>query len=164
MFDVILVPLDGSPLSEAALPVAIDLGRKYGSEVLLLRATVVPDSVVQPTGIPGAFLSDFREREHGGIRGYLSRWKKHVEEAGVECRSLMCLHEAAEAILVEAEAADVGLIVMSSHGRGGVDRLLHGSVAEKVLRRAKCPVLLVRPGQAAGPQPEARTEATLTAH
>lgn len=157
MFDVILVPLDGSELSEAAVPVALDLGRKYGAEVLLLRATVVPDSVVQPTGIPGAFLSDFREREHGGIRGYLSRWKKHAEEAGVECRTLMCLHEAAEAILAEAEAADAGLIVMSSHGRGGVDRWLHGSVAEKVLRRAKCPVLLVRPVRV--PHPEAAAAA-----
>lgn len=38
----------------------------------------------------------------------------------------------------------MGLIVMSSHGRGGVDRWLHGSVAEKVLRRARCPVMLVR--------------------
>lgn len=163
MFSVILVPLDGSELSEQALPTAIDLARKYSAEVILLRATVVPDSVVMPTGIPGAFLSDFREREHGGIRGYLSRWKKHVEAAGVECRSLLCLNDAAEAILSEAEGSDVGLIVMSSHGRGGFDRMLHGSVAEKVLRRAKCPVLLVRAEAEKAAPPTKEHEAAVTA-
>lgn len=148
MFDPLLVPLDGSELSESAVPYALDLARKYRARVLLLRATEVPDSVVLPAGVPGLALADLREREQGGIRGYLAAWKKRLEEAGVEeCETLTCLGGAAESILAEAEAYDVGLVVMSSHGRGGFDRLIHGSVAEKVLRAAHCPVLLVRSGR-----------------
>lgn len=152
MYATILVPLDGSELSEKAIPHARDLALKYGAEVTLLRATALPDRVYAlPDLTAAAYMERYRESEHETIREYLQTWKEHLEASGLVCHVVHRLDDAASAIVDQAEIEDIDLIVMSTHGRGGIDRWVHGSVASKVLRHAPCPLLLIRVrGQAAG--------------
>lgn len=144
MFTRILVPLDGSELSEQALPVAMDVAHRYGSEIVLLRATQIPDMVVDVTGLPVASLAEMRRNEELGMREYLDGWQKRIADAGLPCRIVTRVDGAAQGILAQAENDDISLIVMSTHGRSGFNRWVQGSVAERVARRAPCPVLLVR--------------------
>lgn len=144
MFPRILVPLDGSEISEQALPVAMDLAHRYGSELILLRATQIPDLVVDVTGLPVASVAEMRRNEEAGMRTYLEAWQAKVGEAGLPCRTVTRVDGAAQGILGQAETDDVSLIVMSTHGRSGFNRWVQGSVAERVARRSPCPVMLVR--------------------
>lgn len=147
MYSRILVPLDGSELSERAVPHALDLARKYGAEITLLRATVLPDRVYAlPDLTAAAYMERYRETEQETIREYLEDWKKRLEADGVACRTIHRLDDAASAIVDQAEMDEVDLVVMCTHGRGGFDRWVHGSVASKVMRRASCPLLLIRGG------------------
>lgn len=144
MFSKILVPLDGSKLSERALPVALDLAGRYGSELILLRTTRLPDLVEDLTGIPVASLAELRRNEEEGIEAYLGDWQSRISGGGVPCLTVSRADGAARGIVAQAEAEEVSLIVMSTHGRRGFERWVQGSVAERVARRAPCPVLLVR--------------------
>lgn len=162
MYSTILVPLDGSELSERAIPHARDLALKYGAEITLLRATALPDRVYAlPDLTAAAYMERYRESEHDAIREYLKTWQERLEKDGLVVHISHRLDEAATAIVEEAEEEDVDLVVMSTHGRGGFDRWVHGSVASKVMRHAPCPLLLIRvaPNARAELKPTAR-EAT----
>jgi len=148
MYSRILVPLDGSELSERAVPHALDLAKKYGAEITLLRATALPDRVYAlPDLTAAAYMERYRETEQETIRQYLEDWKQRLEADGVTCKVIHRLDDAASAIVDQAEMDEVDLVVMCTHGRGGFDRWVHGSVASKVMRRILCPLLLIR-GQA----------------
>lgn len=160
MFSRILVPLDGSELSEQALPVAMDLAHRYGSEIVLLRATQIPDLVVDVTGLPVASVAEMRRAEEQGLRSYLEDWQARMAEAGLPSRVVTRIDGAAQGIVDQAEIDAVSLIVMSTHGRSGFNRWVQGSVAERVARRAPCPVLLVRrPVATPAPRPVAEEHA-----
>jgi nucleotide-binding universal stress UspA family protein len=128
----ILVPLDGSRLSEAIVPLAEALARDYDAELLLVRA-------LRSLGTPEAEVHAQEEAETylRGIAG------------GLEARRLpvtwkVWYDEPDRAIADAARFNAVDLVAMSTHGRGGLTRLLFGSVAESLVRRAPAPVLLVR--------------------
>ncbi len=124
----ILVPLDGSPLSEAAVEAAMPLAKAMGAGLSLLRVT--------PAG-----------QEIGGVdKVYMTLMGDGLAEKGLDVSVHFRLGEPAEEILGFTEVADIDLIAMSSHGRTGLTRLLMGSVAEKVVRRADVPVLVWHPG------------------
>ena len=162
MYSTILVPLDGSALSERAIPHARDLALKYGAEITLLRATALPDRVYAlPDLTAAAYMERYRETEQEAIRDYLKTWKERLEADGIVCHVSHRLDDAAAAIVDQAEVEDIDLIVMSTHGRGGLDRWVHGSVASKVLRHAPCPLLLIRvsPATEANPIPATRQAA-----
>jgi nucleotide-binding universal stress UspA family protein len=129
----ILVPLDGSRLSEAALPLADALARDYEAEILLVRALQArptAEAEVEAEKEAAAYLAMTTDRLRG--RGLPAvAWKVWYDEP-----------EQAIADAARYNAAD--LVVMSTHGRGGLSRLLMGSVAESVVRRTTVPVLLVR--------------------
>lgn len=150
MFSRILVPLDGSGLAEGAIPLAVDLARRYGAELILVRTTQVPDLAVDVTAVPLASLEELRREETQGMRTYLEGWQARIAAEGVPCRVVTRVDSAAEGILAQAEADEVSLIAMSTHGRSGFQRWVQGSVAERVARGAPCPVLLVRPAEPAG--------------
>jgi nucleotide-binding universal stress UspA family protein len=143
MFKRLLVPLDGSPLAELALPYAEELAIHFGSEVILVNVR--------------APAEDPEEPEH---RVYLSKIAATVEQnikktpelpAGekVKVTSTIIgtpglLTHAAEEIVAYTERENISLIVMATHGRTGIGRWTLGSTANKVARASKCPVLLVR--------------------
>lgn len=124
----ILVPLDGSELAEGALPHARALAQALGAKVLLVRSRTMPSGDVF---LPPSMIR-VPDVEGPAIKDYL---------AGFEEESVAATGSAAEAILNEAARAD--LIVMTSHGRSGLGRWLLGSVAEEVVRKSPCPVLVV---------------------
>ena len=144
MFKHILVPLDGSLLAEQALAPACRVAEKFSGRLLLLRV-VTPDRTLPglpylagrsssaPIG-PARPLLDEAEAYLAGLR---------LPNPAVPVRSLVLAGAPPEMIVATATEQNVDLIVMSTHGRAGITRLLYGSVAEAVLRGATVPVLLV---------------------
>ena len=131
----ILVPLDGSSLAERALPFAEVLARASGARLVLPRA-----SLVRHRPEPGT--EEARIAADEGAE--LDRHVALLGERGVAAEGVLRFDEAAEAIVSEAETRGADLIVMATHGRGGLGRWVYGSVAEAVLTRTATPVLLVR--------------------
>lgn len=145
-FKRILVPLDGSLLSERALPVAEALAQAFGSEIILLRVLDIP-LPTPPTShleVTIAWMRDARDHAHREAESYLDAWQQKMYQKGISVRALMRDRSPAEDILQVAGTEKVDLIVMSAHGQGGLARWTFGSVADKVARHSPCPVLLVR--------------------
>jgi len=147
-FKRILVPLDGSPLSVRAIPFALALARKFESEVILLRVLDIPTPTA-PTSHPEVtigWVREAREYAHREAQSYLDARQREVYQQGIKVRALMRDRSPAEDILDVAAAEKVDLIVMTTHGQGGLARWTFGSVANKIAHHSPCPVLLVRQG------------------
>lgn len=145
MFQHILVPLDGSPLSEKAIPSAAGIAEKFGARLTLFRAAVLPEHLmVGPLPLSPRLYSDVQTSVSEGIRTYLDDLRAGLSTP-VNVETAQREGEAAQQILHYAETEGVDLIVISTHGRSGFQRWLFGSVAERVLRHAPCPVLSIRP-------------------
>ena len=145
-FKRILVPLDGSPLSERALPVATALAQKFGSEIILLRVLDIPNPTppVSHPEVTIGWVREARAHAHQEAQSYLDAHQQKVYRQGVEVRALRRDRSPAEDILQVAGSEKIDLIVMSAQGQGGLARWTFGSVADKVARHSPCPVLLVR--------------------
>ena len=135
----ILVPLDGSDLAEAALETAIDiLNERPTTTLLLVRAA---EALRPPAGDPVAE----KERAIRAAESYLNGVAAGLRECGItRVRTAVWYGPAAPTIVEAASAEKVDLIIMTSHGRGGIGRLIFGSVAESVLHGTRAPILLVR--------------------
>jgi nucleotide-binding universal stress UspA family protein len=146
MLKRILVPLDGSDIAQRALPPAVALARQARAELLLLRVPTLAHIIVPGDAGP-ALLYPEQSLDHSArvAEEYLAAVQASLcQEPGLRMRSLVHRGEAAGVIAETAAAENAGLVVMSSHGYSGVTRWLLGSVAEKVLHAAPCPVLVVR--------------------
>jgi nucleotide-binding universal stress UspA family protein len=137
--DTILVPLDGSDLAEAALETALDLLNEQPTAMLvLLRAA-------EASAARASDRTEERARLVREAESYLNGVATGLREAGIRrVRTCVWYGPAAPTIVEAAEAEKANLIVMTSHGRGGVGRLIFGSVAESVLHGTRTPILLVR--------------------
>jgi nucleotide-binding universal stress UspA family protein len=134
----ILVPRAGSLVAEAALAPAVELARQGGARLVLLRAAEAHSGPM--TDLVEAQVHVMREAEE-----YLAATQARVKAAGVaEVEVSAWYGPPAEAIVEAARHRKADLIVMSSHGRSGVARLVLGSVAESVLRATAVPILLIR--------------------
>lgn len=148
MLNKVLVPLDGSPLAERALEPAITLARPDGAELILLRVPVAATMAApMPAGVSGSgfgLLWPTQALEHATTEseGYLERVAQ--AHAGINIRTLTAQGDVAEAIVDVAAKEGADLIVMSSHGRTGLSRWMYGSIAERALRAAPCPVMVLR--------------------
>lgn len=150
MFRRIVVPLDGSQLAERALAPAIALARQDGAEVILLRVPVLAQMFIAAEGgygllYPEKTLNESRE----AAVDYLQAVRQANAAENYSLRSMVGEGDVAGALVDKAAEEKADLIVMSSHGYSGLTRWVLGSVAEKVLRAAPCPVLVVRSPQAA---------------
>jgi nucleotide-binding universal stress UspA family protein len=135
----ILHPTDFSPCSEVAGRLARELARDQGARLVVLSVTPVPGVVPGPIPIEPRFFWDDLEETRRQLDG--SDLKHGVE-------SQLRRGEIVEEILRAADELDCDLIIIGSHGRGALFRMLVGSVAEALLRRSVRPVLLVKPGTA----------------
>ena len=134
----ILIPLDGSQLAEQVLEPAAELAQLMEARLCLLRV-VKSRSTSADRGAAG--LPDKSEYE-----GYLERVAARLREHGLQVRTrVVAARHAAEAILEEARVHGADLIALATHGRGGLKRLLHGSVADRLIRGAALPILVYRP-------------------
>jgi nucleotide-binding universal stress UspA family protein len=134
----ILVPTDFSETSEAALRYGVELARRFGARLYLLHVAEHPGEAVEDecsTGLFERMQNDAYDR-----LPYLLNVKDR-RELRPECA--MRLGTPWEEIVQHADEHDIDLIVMGTHGRDGLARVLLGSVAETVVRRALCPVLTV---------------------
>jgi nucleotide-binding universal stress UspA family protein len=154
----ILVALDGSDFSREALEPALALARATGARLSLLEVVTRHNGLTRLLR-PGDRSAETAERFLRNVRGEIPTELGPVDLRVVEKGN------AAAGIAEEARRGDVDLVAMATHGRGGLRRLILGSVAESVVRSSPVPVLLYRPvGVDAGWRPEAGTaEATTTA-
>jgi len=142
MYKHVLVPLDGSPLSETALDYAAHLGGK--ATQLTLLAAIPPPETLLPFMAPGQ--SGGTQSQVEAARTYLHRIGQDLQKRfGVSCRTEVQTGVPAVVIVERARALRVDAIVMSTHGRSGMDRLIFGSVTYQVLGTAPCPLLVVPP-------------------
>ncbi len=166
MYKRILVTLDGSPHSEAVLPQVERLVAGTYTSVTLLRVAVLPEQTVagrvetpMPVVIVGSGpavttktepqLAETRgqaiRRVKKEVEAYLNEKARSLRAEGIEVESAGRLGRAAEEIIDYARTRDVDMIMMSTHGRTGLGKMLFGSVAGRVLLSGVKPVLLVRP-------------------
>jgi universal stress protein F len=136
----ILVGVDGSPREPKVLDAAIALAKDRGGKIYLARAMMVPVSI--PTAVWTLQGEDFAQFlvEHGNQELSVT-----AEKVPSELRADMItrLGQPADVLIALAEELDADLVVIGSHGYGGIDRVL-GTTAAKVVNRAKCSVLVVR--------------------
>jgi nucleotide-binding universal stress UspA family protein len=141
----ILIPLDGSSLAEHAIELAQWVGRPAGAHYILLR---VVEPIMRGFLIDGAEPSvdvDAQEAAYRHATDELAGVASRLREAGLSVTADTWIGQPAAQILEAATTYYADLIAMTSHGRGGVARLLVGSVADKVLRGANVPLLVSRP-------------------
>jgi nucleotide-binding universal stress UspA family protein len=143
MYKRILLPLDGSPLAEQALPHACELAKCFGAELILLR---VVEPFAQVRGLSITDLEKIKEQTMTWVGEYLEQIAASIQEGDVSVVMDIVEGNAQVAITQFAEANRVDLIVMSTRGRSGISRWLMGSVADRVMRGATVPVLLVQTG------------------
>lgn len=143
MYKRIILTLDSSPLAEQAIPHAVAVAKAFDASLEIV--TVVP--VVQEDMLLAAGVTIDWELEVAHYEEYLKGVVTRIEEEGITVHSEVRRGDVAEEILRHSKDFHADLIVMSTHGRSGLGRWVYGSVADRVLRYASVPVLLVRAGQ-----------------
>ena len=154
MFQRILLPLDGSDLSNQAIPYAAEMAVRFGAELLLLRT-------VPPVAMPGFeagtmadpvtaenLLEAVQGQEAQSIRSaedYLREHTKVLRDKGLKVTVHSAVGAPAPSILDLCRREGVDLVVMATRGRSSLGRALLGSVADQVIRHSGVPVLAVRP-------------------
>jgi nucleotide-binding universal stress UspA family protein len=141
-FRKILVPVDFSEHAEAAVRLGTELAREGGGELHLLHAYDLPASIHVAYGvaIPQSVWDGVQE----AARTRLERIRERVAAEGVPVTAHLTVGPAADAILDAAAAVGADLVVMGTRGLTGLKHALLGSVAERTLRMAPCPVLTVK--------------------
>jgi nucleotide-binding universal stress UspA family protein len=136
----ILVPHDFSDTAQHALSLAVDLASKLGARVTVVHAYEIP-SFAYPDGVGLAaeVIGNIQRAARAALEGVAAR----IREPGVEVQAVLREGRAWSEINSAAKEVQADLIVMGTHGRQGLARALLGSVAEKVVRTAPCPVLTV---------------------
>ena len=170
MYRGVLVTLDGSPLSEAVLPVVATLAAGTDAVVTLLTVGEVPAATIEgPTesAQPFTFLSlpaaaarfastapryvetktQAIERRKEELAAYLDQKAGPLRKLGIRVNTVVQFGNPAERIVSQAREAGIDLIAMATHGRSGLRTVIFGSVAGRVLYSGVRPVLLVRPGR-----------------
>ena len=146
-FAKILLPLDGTETANFAVSAAVELAQQLKAELVLLR--VVPDlpyevkvrNMVQVIEMNSSKQLELVDE----ATSWLQRMVDDLNLHKVRAKALVDVGDPGERIVANSVKEETDLIVMSTHGRRGVPRLLYGSVAAKVLADAACPVMLVRP-------------------
>jgi nucleotide-binding universal stress UspA family protein len=153
MYEHLLVALDGAPESERVLDHAEAIARAFRSRVTVLRATISAETLLAETAGTGPAGGDMGsiidptpilEIDRESAEEYLDTVANRLRAEGLTVETEHPEGDAATEIVERANALGVSMIVMSTHARGGLGRVLFGSVADSVVRHAACPVLLVR--------------------
>ena len=139
MYSTILHPTDGSEASAAAADHAIELAAANDATLRLLY--VVDVSALAADDFGTVLLDDLERSGQAALNDLAAR----AEAAGVECVAVVETGTPSREIVADAETSGADLVVMGTHGRTGLDRFLLGSVAERVVRTAGVPVLVVPP-------------------
>ena len=143
-FRSILVPLDGSPLAEQAVPLAASIAQRGGGKLRLILVHELPPAPVDPVAAKLFISIELASRK--SERGYLRGIQARLREGGTRLSSAVTLTGKAGPELAQyVRELGIDLVVMATHGRGGIRRAWLGSVADHLIRTLEVPVLLVRP-------------------
>ncbi len=143
MVQQMLVGLDGSPLAETILPYVTVLAKGVGAEVTLLHVVHVPEEVQE--GERYQIVQPLLQQVDTQAQDYLGRVAQQLADAGLAVKSQVITGDTAAAIVGYAQQKGMDLVALATHGRSGLQRWFHGSVAEKVLHTTQMPLLLIRP-------------------
>jgi nucleotide-binding universal stress UspA family protein len=144
--DRIILPLDGSLLAEAAIPHAKHLAQAFGRPVVLVRTLDLSwFTMGNDAGMSDAAITlELQEDLSAESIEYLEQTAARLRESGLTVITSFTFNRPANEIVSKAHEEPGALIVMSTHGRSGLGRTVLGSVADRVVRTAEAPVLLVR--------------------
>ena len=140
----ILVALDGSPLAETSLPFVEMLARKSEARVTLLHAVRIPDDVPRDSE---PSMDEIVRRSEQLANHYLREQQLRLVSANIDTRIAVVTGDPAHEILAYVGREGCDVVALATHGRSGVQRWAHGSVAERVLQTATVPLLLIRPDE-----------------
>lgn len=144
LFQRIVVPTDFSESSEDAWALAQRLAETLGAEVLVVHVFVEPPLYGDPPLAGGETTWQVFERARKWVTDELDKMVNHAREKGIAARSIMRTGTPHQEIVDLATEEGADLVVMGTHGRSGLNRVLIGSVTERVIRFVPCPVLTVR--------------------
>ncbi|MFN8535400.1 MAG: universal stress protein [Dehalococcoidia bacterium] len=158
MYDPIIIAVDGSELAEEAIPHGAAMARDFNAEILIVRAVEMPHEYYDVAPYMSPRVSEemidetVRQAEE-----YVAATAENLRERGLTVHGRIRLGDPATTILEAADEHRGGVIVIATHGRSGLTRWAMGSVADRVVRHAPIPVLLIRSAQ---PIPAVRPVAT----
>jgi nucleotide-binding universal stress UspA family protein len=153
VYEHLLVALDGSPAAERVLEHAEALASAFGSQITLLRATLSAEMVIAQSGAGDATVGQVApaldpepvlKADHDTAAEYLNALAARLRAKNINVSVDMTDGPANTTIIERAAELGVSLILMTTHGRSGLGRMVFGSTADSVLRHSTCPVLLVR--------------------
>ena len=146
MYQKIMVPLDGSALAECVLPHVESIAKGCEAKNIVFIRVVEP--IYLPTGSEFAFsdkeLQRMRSEQIAAAQDYLKKWVDRLKYNSTNFQFEVIEGRVAESLIEYAEKNNVDLIIIATHGRSGVSRWVWGSVADRILRSACVPVLMVR--------------------
>ena len=143
--DGLLVPLDGSAVAEAVLPYAFEMARVLDAMVILVRAVPLPSLLMPETLVEPELSNEIFKMELQEAEDYLGKLARQLRQEGRRVLTYVETGPAVATILRKSNELNTVFVLMATHGRTGMDRLVFGSVAMEVLRRGDHPVLLVHP-------------------
>ena len=156
MYRNLLVPLDGSGLSEQALPHAKDLAKSSGGSMHLIRVLTSHPDADNPIGASlqadrsvGAAMEigrQLQEARISAIQDYLEHHAFQPKNDGIEAQTEILEGSPEDNIVEYAKQHDIDLVVMSTSGQGGIKRLILGSTTDRVIRSCEVPVLVIPSG------------------
>jgi len=143
LFKNILVPFDLSSSSTHAFKIALDIAQKYDSKITLL--TCVEKDTWRHYYYDARIYSDLLKKKSKVAKKSVEKLEEMANKVGVKIKlQILKSDSVAQDITTFAKSKKVDLIVMSSHGRTGLDKLILGSVANGVVQRTRCPILLLK--------------------
>jgi nucleotide-binding universal stress UspA family protein len=146
----VLLGTDLGPTTELATDRAFDLAHRHGADLLVV-SVIDPNDPGRQVGGKGSRWDEVRDRRHDAARDLVARGRS----IGVTVLFLVWTGDPGPSIVSAAEAESADLVVVGTHGRGTIGRLLLGSVSDHVVRNAPCPVLVVRPPKRRSDRPAA---------
>jgi len=147
MYRKIMVPLDGSELAECVLPHVETFAKARGVESIVFVRVVEPFSLTPVRGDPEFTEEQIKEidaRSVAAARNYLDQLVSRLDYGSVNIQAEVLTGKAAETLAEYAQKQGVDLIIIATHGRSGISRWVWGSVADRLLRSSRVPVLMVR--------------------
>jgi nucleotide-binding universal stress UspA family protein len=145
MYKKVLVPLDGSTLAEFVLSHVGTVVEGCSSEITYLRVVEPAIYTDDSSPLKWQVLDRINAENHKAADQYLTEIMSRIHYDNVQLRKAVIMGKPTEGIIKYAEQNDIDLIILATHGRSGVRRLVWGSVAEHVLRTACVPILMIRP-------------------
>lgn len=142
--DKILVPTDFSQNSMQALQQAVEFAKRFQAEIVLVHVIEPPVYPAMTFGAAAASLPVIHEEMRENASTHLEKIRAELEGSGLKARAELRDGSPFSEVIGLAKEEDVDLIVIATHGHTGIKHLLLGSTAEKVVRKAPCPVLTIR--------------------